>query len=376
MAADRNRDTKPAWLPLAAAALIVPTVLAGLTLLWPRPQIEGELTRTAGQALTAAGFTGAGLAVDGRDVTINGLPDGDRQRAIDAVTAVAGVRVARFPDAGSGGGPAPAPAQSPAPEPGVGAVEAQPFGIARRGEDVVLTGVVGTEAERAAFVAAATAQAGGRTVVDELTVTAGAPLPVGVDDASVGTAAGVLAAGAGDLAVSIAPNGVTLTGTVADEAAKAAAGSAIAAAVPGAALDNQLTVAPAAGGGAAGGELDAAAKQDLQGRIDQLVAGAPITFGPDSPQLTPQGRATVAKVLELVGPASGARLQVDGFVAPGRGNGRLTAQQLSDQRAATVRDALVAGGVPADRVVARGLGEVPATTADRAAGRRVDITVV
>ncbi|MDT7575537.1 MAG: peptidoglycan-binding protein ArfA, partial [Pseudonocardiales bacterium] len=126
---------------------------------------------------------------------------------------------------------------------------------------------------------------------------------------------------------------------------------------------------------AAAGELDAAAKEALQAKITALTNAAPITFGGDSPQLTPQGQATLAKVLPLVLGAPGARLEVDGFVATGRGNGQLTAQQLSDQRAATVRDALVAGGVPADHLTVRGRGEDTAS-ADRARGRRADITVV
>ncbi len=83
----------------------------------------------------------------------------------------------------------------------------------------------------------------------------------------------------------------------------------------------------------------------------------------------------MARLLELVRAAPGARLQIDGFVATGPGNGRLTAQQLSDQRAAAVRDALAAGGVPADTSVARGLGE-GSSPAAQAAGRRVDITVI
>jgi outer membrane protein OmpA-like peptidoglycan-associated protein len=123
------------------------------------------------------------------------------------------------------------------------------------------------------------------------------------------------------------------------------------------------------------GDLDAAAKQALQAKISALVAAAPITFGPDSPRLTPQGSATLEQVLTAVRAAPGARLNIDGYVATGRGNGLLTAQQLSDQRAATVRDALVAGGVPADHLTTRGRGEDAAAT-DRAFGRRVEITVV
>ena len=40
-----------------------------------------------------------------------------------------------------------------------------------------------------------------------------------------------------------------------------------------------------------------------------------------------------------------------------------------------MRDALTAGGIPADHLVARGLGE-GTTPAAQAAGRRVDITVI
>ena len=54
--ADRSR--RPAWLPLIAAAVLVPTVLAGVTQLWPRPQIEDQLTRFGGEALATAGFPG------------------------------------------------------------------------------------------------------------------------------------------------------------------------------------------------------------------------------------------------------------------------------------------------------------------------------
>ena len=84
--ADRSRDPRrPAWLPLAVAALVVPTVLAGLTLLWPRPQIEAELTRTATESLAAAGLTGAGVTFDGRDAVVTGVAGADAQRLQRAV---------------------------------------------------------------------------------------------------------------------------------------------------------------------------------------------------------------------------------------------------------------------------------------------------
>ncbi|MBW0091787.1 OmpA family protein, partial [Pseudonocardia sp. KRD-188] len=90
--ADRSRH-RPAWLPLAAAALVVPTVLAGLTLLWPRPQIEDGLTRTATESLAAAGITGAGVTFSGRDALLTGVSGPEAQRAVDVVRGVPGVRV-------------------------------------------------------------------------------------------------------------------------------------------------------------------------------------------------------------------------------------------------------------------------------------------
>ncbi len=376
-----DRAARPAWLPLAAATIIVPTVLAGLTLWWPRPQIEDHLTRAGGEALATAGFTGAALDLSGRDATISGVPaSADGQRAIDTVEAVTGVRIARLPAAESADGTGTGTG-SASSAPAASAPTASPFGIARRGQDIVLTGVVGSEDVRSTLLAAATAKAGGRRVVDELTVTAGAPLPTGVVADSVGAAAAAAGAAGGDLALRLSGSGAVLTGTVADDAARVTTVGAFQGALPGVTVTDQLTVAPGSGsgggpsGGSGGTELDDAAKVALQSSLDQLLAGEPLTFGPDSPQLTAEGTATVARVLELVRPAAAARLQLDGFVAVGQGNGTLSAQELSDRRAASVRDALVAGGIPADNVTARGLGE-GSSPGQPAAGRRVEIHVV
>jgi outer membrane protein OmpA-like peptidoglycan-associated protein len=266
---DRSTLRTP-WLPLVASAIVVPTVLAGFTLLWPRTQIQDTLTDRAGAALSAAGISGATVSFDGRDATISGVSAAEAAQAVQAVEGATGVRLAQV--AGPGGAAVAAP---------------------------------------------------------------------------------------------------TSTSTPTSEAAPTSTAAATSAAAPSSTPAVASTPTPAPGGG----ELDAAAKQALQAKITALTNAAPIAFGGDSPQLTPQGRATLAEVLPLVLGAPGARLEVDGFVATGRGNGRLTAQQLSDQRAATVRDALVAGGVPADHLTVRGRGE-DTTSADRARGRRADITVV
>jgi outer membrane protein OmpA-like peptidoglycan-associated protein len=243
------------WLALVAAAVVVPSVLAGLTLLWPRPQIQSALTERAQAALSAAGISGATVRFDGRDATISGLSGGAAAQAADVVAGATGVRVASI---GAGAAttlsPTPTPTASPTPT----------------------------------SVAAPTSAAAPKSA------------PAGFDPAT---------------------------------------------------------------------------KQALQARIAALVATTPITFNPNSPQLTPQGSATLAQVLAVVKAAPAARLELDGYVAPGRGNGLLNAQQLSDQRAAVVLDAMVAAGVPADHLTARGRGE-NTTATDRALARRVDITVV
>lgn len=253
---------RPPWLLLVAAAVVVPTVLAGLTLLWPRPQIESALTEQARAALSAAGISGATVRFDGRDATVTGLEGAAAAQAAHVVAGVTGVRAAVVVGGGTGPGSA--------------------------------------------------------------------------------AKTGSTAAGSGAAAGTSAP------------ATSSAAGT---------------------GGAGRAGELDPAAKQALQAKIAALVASAPITFAPDSTQLTAPGAATLVQVLAAVRAVPAARLEIDGYVAPGRGNGPLTAQQLSDARAVAVRDALVAGGVPADHLTARGRGE-DTTVADRALARRVDITVV
>jgi outer membrane protein OmpA-like peptidoglycan-associated protein len=128
----------------------------------------------------------------------------------------------------------------------------------------------------------------------------------------------------------------------------------------------------ASGSQAGGGELDAAAKQALQAKITALVTAAPIAFGPDSPQLTSQGRVALSRVLAAVRAAPGARLEIDGFVATDRER-RAHRPAAAAQRAATVRDTFVAGGVPPRTSPRRAAAR---TRHIRPSARRVEITVV
>ena len=361
---------KPAWLPLGAAALIVPTALAGITLAWPRPQIETELGQHATEALAAAGIPAGNVAFSGRDATISGVPVALRDKARATVEGATGVRAATFTDAGAGG-----------------SGNVVPFGLKETGDAIVLTGAVGSEAERTPLVAAATAQAGGRSIEDQLTVQAGANLPDGVTPQAVTAAAAALAGANGDVTARCRTQGLTITGEVPDQPAKDAIGQKVAAALPGLAVDNQLTLAvaaaptrrpprppPLAPGGP--GELDAggqaaaagpahpAARRGADHASARTARSSPRRAAPPSPRCWSWSRVL---------PAPGCRSTATWPPAPATAGSPRSSCRT--QRAATVRDALVAGGVPADRISARGLGEgtPPAQTA---AARRVEITVV
>jgi outer membrane protein OmpA-like peptidoglycan-associated protein len=128
---------------------------------------------------------------------------------------------------------------------------------------------------------------------------------------------------------------------------------------------------PTQTGDTGSGTTDRAA---LQAQLDQILAATPITFAPDSANLTSSGAEAVDKVAVLLAPAAGVGVKLTGYVAPTPGNPG-NAQQLSEQRAEAVSAALVAKGVAADRIQTEGAGD-SAPKADAAASRRVEIQLV
>ncbi|MFR9730539.1 OmpA family protein [Saccharopolyspora sp. MS10] len=100
----------------------------------------------------------------------------------------------------------------------------------------------------------------------------------------------------------------------------------------------------------------AAAKAALQQQLDQAMQQQPITFQPDSPELTEQGRQTAMKAAELAKQApQELNFTVTGYVAD-TGNPSPEDQQLSQQRAQAVADAFTQAGVPVERVQVVGQG--------------------
>ena len=87
--ASRSGRLLSVWLP---AVVVVPALLAGLSLLWPAPQIADDIAGRTSAALSAAGLGGIGVAVSGRDVALTGVPADALAQARDVVEGVSGVR--------------------------------------------------------------------------------------------------------------------------------------------------------------------------------------------------------------------------------------------------------------------------------------------
>jgi len=353
------------WLPLLLAALLVPlalTALATLTGIGTRDSIQDDLTARGNAALAAAGISGATVSFSGRDATVAGVRADQWDAARQAMHGVPGVRVAEFlVDGPETSGPADPPTSTSA-VPTVG-----DLAIAATATTITLTGQVPDEATRAAMLAAATAKAAPRTVVDQLTVAAG--VSTAVEPAGVGALVAAIGTGAGDRRVRLSAGTVSLSGVLATEADRAALAQAAGAAVPESIVDNKLTVVPP--------PFDRAA---VQQQIDTVVAGRQITFEPNSATLTPVGAATVARVAEVLRTAPRAKIEVGGHVADTPGTAH-DPQTLSDQRAAAVKAALEQLGVPAAGITARGYAAsrpVAENTTQQglAANRRVEIVVL
>ncbi|WP_020524887.1 OmpA family protein [Catelliglobosispora koreensis] len=348
-------------LPWLLAALLVPLALAWLWL-YPgggRERIENDLSDKARGALSAAGFGGAGLAFNGADATVCGIAAGQEEAARAAVKSVSGINNVRVAAAGDtscgpvGGGTNPTTAGSLAAE--------------VRDNALVLNGIVPDEAAKAQLVQAATATAGGRAVVDNLTVQSGVQLPATA--AEMGTVAGILAAVPGEHQLQWNGSTVTLTGTVPTEQDKANAEQMVKQAAPSATVDNQLTVS------GAGGTVDKAA---LQQNIDAALRARPVTFEPDSATLTAQGNQTLEEIAPMLAAATGVAVRIEGHVAAV--SSPVAGQELSEQRAQAVMQKLVDLGVPVGQLSAQGLGDSDPvadnnTAEGQALNRRVEITV-
>lgn len=242
------------------------------------------------------------------------------------------------------------------------ATAATGFGLTRSGSTVTINGSFADEASRTAAVQAfKTAVGTGLAVVDQTNVTAGA---VGLTAAQA-TALGAAVPGITDFGVKLNGTSLTLTGQAISDAAKAAAEKAAKDAYPSATITNSITVVASSG------------CSGLSSELATFLAANKLTFTPASPALTAESSAAVSKVAEKLKGCATAKVSIDGYT-DNQGDDS-TSQPLSQQRAETVRDALVAAGVTSP-ITATGHGsQNPVgdnnTDDGRAANRRVEITV-
>ncbi|PRX50320.1 outer membrane protein OmpA-like peptidoglycan-associated protein [Prauserella shujinwangii] len=136
----------------------------------------------------------------------------------------------------------------------------------------------------------------------------------------------------------------------------------------------EVTGQPAEQAPEAGGHV----KRDLQVRLDQLLAAEPITFQPDTAELTVQGTRSVSRVADMLTAApANVTFEVGGHVARVPGGDPEGARTLSEERARVVANKLVEAGIAEDRVRAVGYGDTRPRSESGTTDldRRVEITV-
>ncbi len=257
------------------------------------------------------------------------------------------------------------PASSGNPSPGA---TVPILAVSQDGRSVTAAGSVPDAATRAAVVdALKKAYGSAATVADRLTVDPAAPA---VDAAAFGALATALKGVAG-VTFDAQGGAVKVSGAAVDDAAKAAALAAIGQAYPGGAVDSAGLVV--GDPGKAPASCDATANY-----VKVVTAATKITFGTGGTGLTADSQAALKRIADALKPCAGLTLLVAGNTD---NNGSdATNQRLSEQRAATVKAALVKLGVPDGSITTAGNGASQPlasndTAAGRATNRRVEITV-
>lgn len=344
-----------------------------------RHSIEQDLEGRAAAAL--ADTPGVTVDFTGRDGVLSGtLPaDADPRKLIERVENLDGVRVvtANFgTGTGTGTGTSSPSAVASSPSAAVpssaapSAAAALPAVTAvTQGGKVTLSGGVPTQAAKDALVAAATTTFGAGNVIDQLTVDATVS-----DQGLTGFATLLGALGKPSAATAALKDGaLTLSGTVADAAAKTAAEAAAAAVTQDAGkVTSQLTVGAASAPSKPGKPAAGAPQQ----KLDALPQ---ITFETGSTRLTPAGMRAVRQAAAILKANPSVKVRIDGHTDDiGTAPSNL---RLSTARAATVRQVLHTLGIAHERMSYRGYGEsVPklanTSPANRAVNRRVEFVVL
>ena len=243
---------------------------------------------------------------------------------------------------------------------------ARPTAVASfAGGQLVLSGVVANEEQRAVIVTAAQTQVDPGNVIDELAVDA----DVELDPADVARFSALVAAMPPTLVggeAMLDGAELTLTGTYRDDQAFAVmsqVGTDQAATLE---LTPRLTA-----------DADSAAA--LQSELNEFVRANPIQFEPNSAAIVPEANAVIDRLAARAARLAGTAITIVGHT-DSDGN-PFTNQTLSELRALSVLDALAQRGADAATLTSAGRGStepiVDASGAeDKAASRRVEFVVV
>lgn len=229
---------------------------------------------------------------------------------------------------------------------------------------ITLGGVVQTEAQRTALLEGAQDVADTTNVVDDLVVDSDAS----VDDADIDRLTAVIAAMPPNLVdgeAALTGEDLTLAGTYIDDVAQVALTELQSS------QDVSLDLAARA-------VADADSAAALQTELNDFVRDNPILFEPNSATLTVEATAVIDQLAARAARLDGTSITIVGHTDSD--GAAATNQTLSEQRAASVLDALVERGIDAGTLASEGRGSTEPITddsgaEDKAASRRVEFVV-
>lgn len=362
------------------AAVLVPVLLAAVVIGLKAGPTEDDLRQRSLAALDARGITGVRVDFSGRDATVVVPAGADAAEAQKVVAAVDGVRTAHSnqqlaanptsaPSTGTAEEPAGTTSAVPSPPPAE--AEVAPFELSRTDQAITVHAVVRDQEAKDKLVAEVQALlTEGTDFTDQISIDEKTALP---NPTALSALLHALSTATGDAAIKYDGDKVTLSGKVADQATKATAARAAAAAVPGAVIANELQVP------AAPKPQVSEACQTFEARLARFNAENKLVFLSGTDTVNDASRASVTKAAKLLLSCASFDVEVSGHT-DNLGN-PATSLPLSQQRADAVKTALVKLGVPAGRITSRGYGETRpvasnSTSAGRIANRRVEIRVL
>lgn len=320
--------------------------LAILLLLCPQvrgPAIQADIFERTQAALASAGFDGARVTVDGRDVALDGTV-GTGNRRDEAGGVVAAVRGVRVVDNRLGVAVAGAAAGLPT------SLEASV-----RGMRIAFRGRVPSAELESALIRDARDVFGYWSVSDELAVdpsleASGWPTSfTDVLEAFHGRGA--------EIDVTASEGRVVVDGTVLSQLEIDRITGALREALPSTELDIRLTV-----------REPRDRRETLQAKLDEALRGKNVEFASDGADITPAGRAVLDEVYDLIADSDVK------IVITGHTDAQNTPEYnlpLSERRAAAVRDYLIERGIDSSRLYSAGFGESrPVASNDTPEGRQ------